>query len=271
MDKPAPTQGAQTLTRGLTLLRLLTHHHEAGLTMSEAARLAGLERSTAHRLLRCLVEAQFAEKDERGKRYRLGIHALQSGSAAGRKLPLVDRFRSAMLRLARTTGDAIYLMVRDGDEAICLHREDGPHAARLAGTQVGSRRLLGVGVGGLALLSSLADAEIDAILARNRPQYDSAGLTPCAIWRAVQETRRTGAAIVVDRIVPGLAGIGRAVAPVLQAPAAISVGTITPHFTSARRGELLSLLDSNLSQMRSAGGALKKLSRGPQPGEQAQG
>lgn len=242
MDIAPMTPGAQALRRGLELLRLLGQHQQHGLRMSDVMRLTGLERSTAHRILSCLVEEQLAEKDETSKRYRLGIDAMQLGSAAVRKMPLVDKFRPVMQRLARMSGDTVFLVVRDGDEVLCLHREEGPLPVKVFTIDVGRRRLLGIGAGGLALLASLPDAEIEDIVSRNQAVYEAAGLSRFAMWRAVRETRKAGYSVIVETITTGVVGLGACLPPSLRVQAAMSLGTTTMRFTPARRAEFSSLL-----------------------------
>ena len=111
MDKPvsnpssnAATAGAQSLRRALSLLRLLAEHQEDGITLTEVMAASGLERSTAHRLLSCLAEEQFAERDPDSKSYRLGIDAMQLGFASMRRVPLVDNCKPLMQKLARMSG-----------------------------------------------------------------------------------------------------------------------------------------------------------------------
>ncbi len=242
MESSPITPGAQALRRGLELLRLLGQHQQDGLRMSDVTYLTGLERSTAHRLLSCLVEEQFAEKDEATKRYRLGIDAMQLGSAAVRKMPLVDQFRPLMQRLARMSGDTVFLVARDGDEALCLHREEGPLPVKVFTIDAGGRRLLGVGAGGLALLAKLPDEEIDEMFIRNRAAYEAAGLGRFALWRAVRETRKKGYSVIVETITTGVVGLGVRLPDSLRVHAALSLGTTTTRFTPQRRIEFSSLL-----------------------------
>lgn len=249
MDDSAHTPGGQALRRGLNLLRLLGQHQHEGMRMSDAIEQAGLERSTAHRLLSCLVEEGFAEKDEATKRYRLGIDAMQLGSAAVRRMPLVGKFRPLMQRLARMSGDSVFLVARDGDEVICLHREEGPYPVKVFTIDVGRRRLLGVGAGGLALMARMPDEEIDDVIRRNRAAYEAAGMTPAILWRAVRDARRTGYAPIVETITPGVAGLGMALPASLRVPAAFSFGTITPRFTPQRRAELAALLAVGIKEL----------------------
>lgn len=230
------------MRRALQLLRLIALHQEDGLTLTEVIAESGLERSTVHRLLSCLVEEQFAEKDPDSKSYRLGIDAMQLGFASMRRVPLVDSCRALMQKLARMSGDTVFLVVRQGDYCVCLHREEGHFPVRVFTTDVGGRRLLGIGAGGLALMAMLSDAEIARITERHAADYAQAGFTPAVMTQAVKRTRQLGFSEIVDTITPGVCGVGCTFSASPTTLAAISFGAITTRLPAARRPEMGRLL-----------------------------
>ena len=81
-------------------------------------------------LLACLVEEGFLERAAPSKLYRLGMEAMQLGLMSAGMAPVVDRFRPVMQRVARQSGDTVFLIVRSGDHALCLHREEGPYPVK---------------------------------------------------------------------------------------------------------------------------------------------
>lgn len=245
-ESTSTTGGAQSLRRALQLLRLLARHHEEGIRLTEVITASGLERSTAHRLLSCLVEERFAERDAEGKAYRLGIEAMQLGFASMRRVPLVDSCRPLMQKLARMSGDTVFLVIRQGDYCVCLHREEGHFPVKVFTTEIGGRRLLGVGAGGLALMAALADGEVERILERHAAEYAQAGFTRERMLRAVKRTRAAGHADIEDTITVGVSGVGRTFAASASTLAAISFGAITPRLPPARKKELARLLRAEL-------------------------
>ncbi len=255
MDKPS-TAGAQSLRRSLQLLRLLAQHQEEGLKLTDVITASGLERSTAHRLLSCLVEEQFAERDTGGKVYRLGIDAMQLGFASMRRVPLVDSCRALMQKLARMSGDTVFLVIRQGDYCVCLHREEGHFPVRVFTTDVGGRRLLGIGAGGLALMAALSDVEIGRITERHAAEYAQAGFTPASIAQAVKQTRQQGFSEIVDTITLGVCGVGCTFSASLTTLAAISFGAITTRLPATRRKEMGPLLLAQLPRDKLADGSL---------------
>jgi len=248
VSKTSETPGAQNMRRSLLVLRVLGRHQEEGISVTEVIAQTQLERSTAHRLLTCLVEERFAERDPLTRRYRLGIDAMQMGLASLRRAPLVASYQPLMQRLARTSGDTVYLLVRQGDYTICLHREDGPYPVKVFSTRVGDARVLGVGVGGMAILAGLADEDVQRIHAQHQAAFDAAGLGDAAFRRTIARTRRSGCAEMLDSVTPGVGGVGMAIANAEGAPfAAISIASIQPRMQAPRRAELAALLARELS------------------------
>lgn len=242
--------GTQSLRRGLDLLRILAGAHGRGLRVNEVIAQSGLERSTAHRLLTCLCEEQFAERDPSTRRYHLGLAAMQLGFDTAQRLPLVDTYRLLMQRVARVCGDTVFLIARQGDSAICLHREEGSFPVRITTTIVGSVRPLGIGAGGTALLAQLPDAEIERILQTHRVAFDAAGIAPDGLRRVIANTRKRGFSETINAITAGITAVGMAIPNGDDVPfAALSIGAISPRMNAQRRAELGHLLHELVSQI----------------------
>lgn len=242
------TPGAQNTRRSLQVLRVLGQHHDAGLGVNEVVGLTGLERSTAHRLLSCLVEERFAERDPGTRRYRLGLEAMRLGFASLTRAPLLASTLPVLRKLARLSEDTVFLLVRQGDYTVCIAREDGAFPVKIFSTRVGDIRPLGIGVAGLAMLAHQPDEEIERIRAQHGAAFDAAGLGAANLRKVIARTRRTGYAELVDTVTEGVAGVG-AVIPDRNTPfAAISIASIKPRMSAARRGELAALLMSTLAQ-----------------------
>ena len=95
-----------TSTRVLDLLKRVGFHHPQGVRLRDLISESGLDRSTTHRLLACLLDAGFVERAAPGKLYRLGMEAMQLGLLSASMVPVVERFRPVMQRIARQTADS---------------------------------------------------------------------------------------------------------------------------------------------------------------------
>lgn len=247
-----PTEGAQSLRRALQLLRMLAANPGEGVKLSTLIDESGLTRSTTHRLLTCLVEEHFAERDNTTHRYRLGIDSMQLGIASTQGAPLVGAYRPLMKKLARMSGDTVFLVIRQGDYSLCIHREEGHYPVKVFTTDIGERRLLGIGAGGLALLASLSDADIADVLERNAAGYAETGFTPAALKASVKKTRQLGYSEITDTITEGVSGVGRAFQATRLTAAALSFGAITVRLPPARRKELALMLATQLQELQVA-------------------
>ncbi|MBS0467779.1 MAG: IclR family transcriptional regulator [Proteobacteria bacterium] len=238
--------GAQSPARLVAVLRLLAGHHVPGLAINELAQLAGLNRTTARRLLMVLVESGFAARDEGSGRYRLGVEAMFTGMSAMTKPPIFDACRPAMARIARRTGHSVFLIVRIGDFAHCLHVEVGDHPLHAHSLMTGQIRLLGQGTASLALAATLRDQELTQIYERRCLDYEASGITQDRLGQMVTATRRLQHAESVNLLTTGAVGVGVAIRVQADHVAAISVATHASRMTDEHKQAVLRILEEEL-------------------------
>lgn len=234
--------GAQSVRRALDLLRLLALHEGSGLTLQELISHSGLERSTVHRLASCLVEENFARRDPDTRRYHLGVDAMYIGFSSMHRTPIVETLRPLVKKLTRLTGDTVFVVIQQGDYALCLMREHGDFPVRIFTIDEGEKRLMGMGAGGLAMLAKYSDDEVAQTHARHAACYERNGLGLEELLRRLRRTRDQGFSEIVDGITPGISGVGYCFPMSRVARAAISFGAISTRLDAARRQELGALL-----------------------------
>lgn len=188
------TAGAQTLRRGLAVLRLLTRVGPGGLRMGEIVRSLGMPKATVVRLTRTLVDEGFVLHDRGSAAYRLGPEAFAAGLAAEPSYALQRLAAPTLRALAVESGDTVFFMVLHGIETICLSRDEGDFPIRNQLVKPGDRYPLGVGAGACATLAALSDDDVQGILARNAPMRAAhyPRCTDAAIRALVGETRAQG-------------------------------------------------------------------------------
>ena len=120
--------GAQTVERALAILDLFREGPDQ-LSLTVIARQAGLNVSTAHRLVRTLVNGGFMEQDELTERYRLGAGLAALALRAMRNAGL-DRVQPILDELANSTGESISLARRSGGSVIVVLRSTSHHALK---------------------------------------------------------------------------------------------------------------------------------------------
>jgi DNA-binding IclR family transcriptional regulator len=209
------TPGAQTLRRGLAILKLLAREQPAGLRISEIGRRVGLNKATAVRLTQALVDERFVVHDPATRCYRLGPETFAVGLAAEPGYALQRLATSSLRALALETGDWVFFSVVQGVEAICISRETGHMPIPPDALRLGDRHPLGVGAGGLAILAVLPDEEVDTALAINGRFIDERWPKSSVkvIRRLLAETRERGYSVIPGIVAPGYWALG---VPLLQ-------------------------------------------------------
>ncbi len=119
-DPSAPlTETVQSLERGLAVIRAFDADHPE-LTLSEAARLTGLTRATARRILHTLVALGYMSSD--GKVFRLRPRVLELGYAYLSSLTLPQVAMPHLERLAADAHESASVSVLDGIDIVYVAR-----------------------------------------------------------------------------------------------------------------------------------------------------
>jgi len=188
----AAPQGALGTVRIAALLRIVAAHNAEGMKLNEIARLAGLEQSTAHRIVSALHNVGFLAREDNGRRYHLGPLLFELFTTAFPHFNPVEICEPAMAALASRMGDTVYLSVRNGLESLCVARREGSFPIRTCTVEVGQRRPLGVGAGSLAILSALPDTEARLIVEQCAPRYADYGMTPESVVEGIARIHKNG-------------------------------------------------------------------------------
>jgi IclR family acetate operon transcriptional repressor len=154
------SQSVNAVGKVLLVLEALGSHHRLG----DIAKATGLPKSTVHRLLHTMVEADFAALDNDGG-YVPGTRYL---AAAGRVVGRLDALAGAdpaLRRLQDLTHGTVHLAVLVGDEAVYVRKLEAAKPYRMA-SRVGMALQLHSTAIGKAILAGLPRSEVDAIIGR---------------------------------------------------------------------------------------------------------
>lgn len=250
-DAPAGTRG---IRRTAQLLRLLALNQRAGMRLVDVEQLAGLERPTAHRVMKALAAAGLAVRDPATRRYRLGPAIFELATLAQPSYDFRDVCMPSLQRLARSSGDTLYLILRQGSDGVCVERIEGDYPIRAHTVDVGMRRPLGVGAGSLALLAALARDEADAIVEANARRYADWGIASRDLLdQRLERTRQDGFAAndLLEKV--GALSLGVAILDAGDRPVGgMSIATISSRMSPARRDELVASLRAEARAIRAA-------------------
>lgn len=245
----APAVGP--LHRCATLLRLLATASAKGLPLTHLSEKTGLANSTVHRLLSQMIRERLVQQLEPNRCYSLGPLAFELGVAAAQQFDIRGRCRPTLEQLALDAGDTTYLIMRSGHEAVCLDMVEGPSAIRVVTLRVGSRRPLGLGAGGLAILASLPPVEQEYVFARVAPEIESEwGLSQQALHKSIGDTRRVGYAVIHNRVTPGVTAIGMSFSDLTgRTVGAVSIAAVNARLNSQRMPVLTAMLAKAVKQI----------------------
>ena len=136
-EGPEARTGAQAVERAMAIMSCFDADVD-DLGLGEIADRSGLRASTAHRIVRALVRGGFLAQDSRTERYHLGARLALLGQTAIARYGL-DLAQPDLENLARATGEAASLGVRNGGDVVVVLRAesaqplrfDRPHGARV--------------------------------------------------------------------------------------------------------------------------------------------
>lgn len=244
--------GTQSIQRAAQLLKLLTAQNRKGMRLVELYRKAKLERPTAHRILQGLIAERLVRQDETTKRYFLGPMIYEMGLAAAPQFQLRDVCHRHLLSLATLSADTVFLNIRSGMESVCIDRSEGAFPVKAFVLDIGRRRLLGVGAGGLAILSAMSRKDRARILKTNYPKiaYRHPRFDFEKTNAILEEGGRKGY-VVSDVIeVPGIRSIGMPITLTDGSPiAAISISALNTRLDPERCAELALALREAVSEI----------------------
>lgn len=195
-------------------------------SLTQVAERADLDRSATQRFTHTLSKLGFLHKDARTKTYELTPKALNMAYQYTRSSPLVQRAHPYLSHLNRSTEETISLVVLDTVEIIYLSRYLSPNVLD-TDVIVGSRLPAYCSAGGLAVLSTLSNPQIDAILAASDLRaYTSKTICDLdGIWDQIRLVRERGFALVQEQIYAGDISIAApVVSPDGQVLAAVTLG-----------------------------------------------
>lgn len=246
---PEVRRGTQSIERAVGVLRVIASRGRRGIRIAEIVGMTGLTHSTCFRMLQRLHEEGLIDKDDHTRKFFLGPLIHELGLLARPRYQLSEICDNALRGLAETTQDTVYLSERSGLEAVCTARHMGDYPIKVLPLDVGIRRPLGVGAGGLAILGAMDLEEAEAVIEINGPRYAGyRGLTLSQLRRALVQTRAQGYSFLDNVATPGSAALGVVLTP-NHPVAAISVAAISGRMQSSRHEALARTIREQVEQL----------------------
>jgi IclR family KDG regulon transcriptional repressor len=149
------------VTRVLRILEAL-HGAPAGLYLKDVAKLTGINKATAYRILAHLESEGYLFRGNAGA-YFIGPKLVRLASATNHQAVLRESSRPILHQLWQATGETINLAVPDGSEVLYLDVIESPHSFRLV-SHAGMRRPMNCTALGKAVMAHLPAREREKLL-----------------------------------------------------------------------------------------------------------
>jgi DNA-binding IclR family transcriptional regulator len=206
------------------------------LSLTEISVGIGLSKSTTHRLLGTLEATEMVEYDKGTGHYRLGLKAFRLGMVVAKSMELVKQGDPLLAAIAEETSETAFLVVADGNEALCVRRFDGSHQIRVLYLEPGRRSAFNCGAAQRVLLAHLPDGRWEEVVAGHVHRLTQYSLVSRdELERDRREIQERGYSVSWEDVSPHACALG---APVRDAGgavvAAVSISGIVQRFSAER-------------------------------------
>ncbi|WP_409289836.1 IclR family transcriptional regulator [Peribacillus sp. SCS-37] len=154
----------KTVVKSMEILNLFKTYDL--LTLQDIVCHSGIPKSSAHRMVCSLNEMGFLQKNSAGA-YSLGLLFLEFGHLVGERLDIRKLAYPIMEELKKELGEAVNLVIKDGDEALYIEKVDTTERVRVY-TQIGRRAPLYAGACPRIILTFLSEEERNEYLAKTK-------------------------------------------------------------------------------------------------------
>lgn len=230
----------QNIARACRILEVLAASGKTGLRLTDVMRKTNLKKTVVHRALAGLVSHGLANLDENSSRYFLGDRIFCWMEKARERFGLAERVKPYIRSLADDVEDTCIFCIMRGDEMICYARAEGSFPIRTLTLNVGARRPLGVGSGGVAIAAFLPEQRLRELIATRREERLYFGIDDEYLLRNIAETRKLGYSLHKGLFAKDMAGLGVPVRNTAgMAVAAVSINALRSRLAADRLDMLL--------------------------------
>ncbi len=245
-DRKTP-KGAQAALRAVRLLKLFTTE-QPEMQLAQISQLAGLNKTTAHRLLQALHSESLLDRNAGNGAYRLGPALMALGVQALSSDNLRLKARPLLKRLAEETGETATLEVPIDDTMLILDEVTGGHFLA-AGGNVGTRWPMHATSTGKAFIA-FDEFGLERLGDRLTPLTAHTIVEHDALQDQFGEIRRRGFAETVDELEDGFTGVGAVVRGSSgEILGALSICGPTQRMSESRRSSLGATLCAAAGQL----------------------
>jgi len=207
------------------------------MSLAEISRDSGLNKTTAHRLLRALRSEALIEKNPATSTYSLGTGLMALGVQALASSDLRRRARPVLKALASESGETATLEVAVEDSMLILDEVAGSHVVAAAGN-VGTRWPMHATSTGKVWIA-FDESGMERIGGKLQPLTIKTLTCKESLRSQISDIRKRGYAISVDELEDGFTAVAAVIHGALgDVQGTLSIGGPTRRLGAARRAEL---------------------------------
>jgi IclR family acetate operon transcriptional repressor len=239
LDNDTRDGGVQSVDRALQIIETLAEDDE-GYRLTDLAIRTGLSPSTVHRLLTTLENRRFVQFDREGSKWHIGAQSFVVGSTFMHRRNFAAQALPYLRKLRDQTRETANLAIVDDESIIVVSRIESREVMRSL-TKVGGRVAMSVSGIGKAVLATLSDADVTAIIRREgMPRLTEKSIVrPGELFRELEIVRRRGYAVDNEEARLGLRCVAAVIFNDCNEPlAAISVSGMTDRLSDERVPEI---------------------------------
>ena len=201
---------SKTVAKALAILKQFTP--TAGeLGASDVARLLGMDKVIAYRLLRTLASEDFLVQDPATKKYRLGPGLIALASHNLREVPASEVARPWMETLRDASGETVMFVVRRGTETVVSLPIESRQPMRVT-ANVGDSESMHTTASGKVMLAFGPETLFDEVLVTGLPAVTARTLTsPDKLRVEVKRVKARGWALDNEECVTGIRALAAGV------------------------------------------------------------
>jgi IclR family KDG regulon transcriptional repressor len=191
---PMANNSANTSSTALKALNVLetVAFSSQPISVTEAAEQVGIDKGTAYRMLKTLVDARYVTQDEISKRYRLSYKVISLSRNLLADNEVTELIRQRLERITDETHETLHLSVLDGHRTVIVLKVKGTQLVTVD-FQIGDRESLHCTSIGKVLLAFQDIRYIEAFVAAGLPKMASNTITdPDEFRRELQLIRSQG-------------------------------------------------------------------------------
>ncbi|HLY28462.1 MAG TPA: IclR family transcriptional regulator [Aggregatilineales bacterium] len=122
----------QSLARGLTILNMVANA-EAGISITEIARILDIDKSSASRLVQTLLQYEYLYRQEGSRRLQLGKRLHQISWQLLNRNPIRDKAKPYLYRLMQDTGECSHTAIYSEGKALMIDDVEAAASLRVVG------------------------------------------------------------------------------------------------------------------------------------------